>query len=290
MAMKVSFLTCCWRRFDATLHLPVCITLGMITCVVLEVLFIILHEQGPAQDQSKAAHLLLFTFLLLNVLSNAAMFMKTNPSIRGVFLTDNSVGLGWEYCYACQTHVPPRSQHCYNCKVCILRRDHHCVLLGQCLGHANYRYLIGLLIYGWIGLLYATVLNAENFLALLHEGISAHSLFLLLMPWMMLVTGQVSTSAFVSAFVADTCVVGFLFCSGVLALHTALLYRGATCKEWFAGHRRYDLGWRRNVRESLGTRWFLIWLSPWISSPLPGDGINFETRSPSIQQPLKTDL
>ncbi|XP_078516949.1 putative palmitoyltransferase ZDHHC24 isoform X1 [Lissotriton helveticus] len=287
VAMKVSLLTCYWRRFDATLHLPICMTLGMTACVALEVLFIILQDQGPVQE-FRVVHLFLFSVLMLNLLANMVAFMKTNPSIRGVFLTDSSLGKGWEYCYSCQAHVPPRCQHCYNCNVCVLRRDHHCVLLGQCVGHANYPYLLGLLIYGWTGLLYATILNAENFMSILHEGLSAHSLFLLLMPWMMLVTGQVSASAFVFAFVADTCVVGLLFCSAFLILNMALLFKGATCKEWYSGKYLYDMGWKRNVTEFLGMRWFLVLLFPWIHSPLPGDGIHFETRTLPVQQPLKS--
>ncbi|XP_069063734.1 probable palmitoyltransferase ZDHHC24 [Pleurodeles waltl] len=276
------------KRFKATLYLPLCITLGMITFVALEVFLLHVQEQETILDWFRAGHLLLMSFLLLNTFGNVVKFLRTNPSIKGVLLTDCSVGQGWDFCYSCEIHVPPRCQHCYNCNVCILRRDHHCVLLGQCQGHANYRYLMGFLIYCWAGLLYATLFNAENFTNILHEGVSIHSFLLLLMPWLMLVTGQISASTFVFAFVADICVVGLLFCSGFLALQTALLFRGATSKEWYCGQRCYDLGWRHNVREFLGTRWFLIWLSPWIASPLPGDGIHFETRSPPVQQLLKT--
>ncbi|KAG9461108.1 hypothetical protein GDO78_018119, partial [Eleutherodactylus coqui] len=92
--------------------------------------------------------------------------------------------------------------------------------------------------------------------------------------------GQVSGSAFVFAFVADTCVVGFLFCLAFLVLHSFILYRGSTTKEWFNGHSRdYDYGWKKNARTFLGERWYLVWLSPWIQSTLTGDGINFEPRN-----------
>ncbi|XP_069502422.1 probable palmitoyltransferase ZDHHC24 [Ambystoma mexicanum] len=285
----VTMLTCYWKRFDASVHLPVCVTLGMITCVALEVFYLLLQEQGPVEDQFRAVHILLFSILLVNMLANMMEFMRTNPSIKGVFLTDCSVGQGWDYCYFCETHIPPRCHHCFTCNVCVLRRDHHCVLLGRCQGYANYRYLIGLLIYSWIGLLYASILNAGNLMGILHEGISTHSLFLLVMPWLMLLTGQVSVSAFIFVFISDVCLVSFLFCSGFLALHTALLLRGATCKEWFSVHNQYDLGWQGNVKDFLGTRWFLIWLFPWVSSPLPGDGIHFKTRSLPVQQPLKNN-
>ncbi|MEE6521197.1 hypothetical protein FKM82_019291 [Ascaphus truei] len=196
------------------------------------------------------------------------------------------------YCYTCQTHIPPRCHHCYSCNVCVLRRDHHCTLLGQCVGHRNYRYFLCALLHGWMALLLATALNAEIFMDLLQEGFSFHSFFLLLMPWMMLVTGQVTPSAFIFAFVADTCVVGFLFCFAFLALHCALLTRGATTKEWFGGHIMvYDLGWKRNIRDLLGERWYIVWICPWVASRLPGDGINFETSNiPGILASKVSDL
>lgn len=41
----------------------------------------------------------------------------------------------------------------------------------------------------WAGLLYAVVMNAEVFIVILKEGITFHSIMLLLLPWIMLVSG-----------------------------------------------------------------------------------------------------
>lgn len=41
----------------------------------------------------------------------------------------------------------------------------------------------------WSGLLYATLMNAEVFIVILKEGVTVHSVLLLLMPWIMLVSG-----------------------------------------------------------------------------------------------------
>ncbi|XP_053304943.1 probable palmitoyltransferase ZDHHC24 [Spea bombifrons] len=260
---------------DPAVVLPLCVTCMIVCSITLEVLYLIVR--GPGNGHW--ALLMLTSYLLFNVVGNMLKFVRSNPTIRGVFLERDSVGQGWLYCYSCQTHVPPRCHHCYNCNVCVLRRDHHCTLLGQCVGHSNYRYFICSLFHGWLALLLATILNAEIFIELLHEGVSFHSLFLLLMPWMMLVTGQVAPSTFIFAFVADTCVVGLLFCFAFLALHCSLLYHGATTKEWFGGHAcTFDLGWKRNLKSFLGERWYLVWISPWIESRLIGDGLNFETR------------
>lgn len=55
----------------------------------------------------------------------------------------------------------------------------------------------------WSGLLYATLMNAEVFIVILKEGVTVHSILLLLIPWIMLVSGTVwFATARVSYFVA----------------------------------------------------------------------------------------
>ncbi|KAG5263554.1 hypothetical protein AALO_G00266080 [Alosa alosa] len=218
--------------------------------------------------------------MLGNITWNAWLFVNANPSIRGVFLGGEAMGQGWRFCYACETHTPPRCSHCYDCNVCVLRRDHHCVFFGQCVGFRNYRYFFSCLLFMWSGLLYAVVMNAEVFIVILKEGVTFHSIMLLLVPWIMLVSGQVTARAFAFAFIADTCVVGFLLVAGFLFFHVALMLRGQTTREWHSSRRPYSLGIVGNIRECLGTRWYLCWLCPLIPSPLPGDGINFKVTGP----------
>eukprot|EP00079_Xenopus_tropicalis_P023670 XP_012816127.1 PREDICTED: probable palmitoyltransferase ZDHHC24 isoform X2 [Xenopus tropicalis] len=276
------------KSWDPAVVLPVCITPILVSSVALEVVYLILTIPGNGQVML----FVLTSYLLFNVIGNMVRFIQSNPTIKGVFLEHGSMGQGWEYCYSCQTHVPPRCHHCFDCNVCVLRRDHHCTLLGKCVGHSNYRYFFCTLVHGWLALLLATFLNAEIFMEVLHEGFGFHSFFLLLMPWMMLVTGQVTLSAFVFAFVADTCVIGFLFCFAFFTLHSILLCRGSTTKEWFRGSPKedYDLGWKRNFMEYLGERWYLVLLSPWVESRIPGNGINFQTAPNSRKFSKSTDL
>lgn len=94
------------------------------------------------------------------------------------------------YCYQCQSQVPPRSRHCSTCRVCILRRDHHCLLLGRCVGFHNYRPFLGLLLHATGVLLHVSVLLGPALSALLRAHTPLHTAALLLLPWLMLLTGR----------------------------------------------------------------------------------------------------
>lgn len=93
------------------------------------------------------------------------------------------------------------------------------------------------------------------------------------------ITGQVTARAFAFAFIADTCVVGFLLVAAFLFFHVVLMLRGQTTREWYSTRQPYSLGVLANVRECLGKYWYICWLCPLIPSPLPGDGINFKVTS-----------
>ncbi|XP_037318054.1 probable palmitoyltransferase ZDHHC24 [Pungitius pungitius] len=264
--------------------LPVVLNTFLVFSITGEVSYLVLLEAPLEADQQKtvwsawwkAVHLLAQYFMLGNICWNALLFVRTSPSIKGVFLGGEGMGQGWRYCYTCETHTPPRCSHCYDCKVCVLRRDHHCVFFGQCVGFRNYRYFLSCLFFMWSGLLYATLMNAEVFIVILKEGVTMHSVLLMLIPWIMLVSGQVSARAFAFAFIADTCVVGFLLVSAFFFFHLVLMFRGQTTREWYSTRRPYSLGLLGNLRHTLGLRWYLCWLCPLIPSPLPGDGISFQ--------------
>ena len=40
----------------------------------------------------------------------------------------------------------------------------------------------------------------------------------------------------------------------------------------------YDLGFVENLKETFGDNWKIAWVFPLVSSPLPGDGINFKAK------------
>ncbi|KAK1150907.1 putative palmitoyltransferase ZDHHC24 [Acipenser oxyrinchus oxyrinchus] len=283
-----------WSRAESCCQfMPVVINTFLVLAITAEVMYLVVVEapREPGEQHGewsavwKATHIASQLFMLGNIMWNARLFLKRSPSIRGVFLEGAGFGQGWKYCYSCETHIPPRCSHCSDCKACVLRRDHHCVFFGQCVGFQNYRYFLSCLLYMSAGLLYAVVLNSEVFMLVLQEGLTLHSTMLLLMPWIMLLIGQVTPRAFIFAFIADTCVVGCLCVSAFLLFHVTLMLRGQTTREWYSSRRPYSLGWRRNVCECLGQRWYLAWLCPLIPSPLPGDGIHFQVTAPLAETP-----
>nr|XP_060614352.1 probable palmitoyltransferase ZDHHC24 [Anolis sagrei ordinatus] len=272
-----------WRKRA----LPMLAGAALGSALAAEVLaLLLLRRRGRAEERFPFWTLAALLGLLGNALEGARRFVTASPSTRGVMLA--GAGQGWDYCYSCQSHVPPRCGHCFSCNVCILRRDHHCTLLGQCLGYQNYRYFLGLLLHGAILLLCCAVLNADVVWTLLQEKPLAQTVLLLILPWLMLLTGQVNFTAFFFAMVTDACLVGCLFCAGFLLFHGLLVLRGQTTKEWFEGDRKYDIGWRGNLREILGERWHLALFTPFVASPLPGDGITFRTRPPKLEPLPKT--
>ncbi|KAG2469283.1 ZDH24 palmitoyltransferase, partial [Polypterus senegalus] len=231
-----------WSRLEAICRfMPVIVNTVLVVSITGEVMYLVMVEAPLEPEQKerdwaplwKGVHLASQIFMFGNILWNASLFLRTSPSIRGVFLEGSAVGQGWS---------------------CLL--------------------------FMWAGLLYAVVLNVEVFIIILKEGITPHSVLLLLMPWIMLITGQVTARAFAFAFVADTCVVGCLCVSAFLFFHVALMLRGQTTREWYSNQRPYSLGWRRNILECLGERWYVAWLCPLIPSPFPGDGIHFLVTAP----------
>ncbi|XP_075927639.1 putative palmitoyltransferase ZDHHC24 isoform X2 [Petromyzon marinus] len=256
--------------------LPIVLTSTMVAMVFAQGNLLILG-QGAAEEGSweSLPSLLLAWLLLVGVLGNMGLFMWRDPSIKRVFLPSHQ-GQGWRYCYHCESYVPPRSHHCFECHVCVLRRDHHCVFFGRCVGFANLPAFVACLLHLWLGLLYSLVLNAHTLVALVQQGFSVRLLLSLFMPWLMWILGQMDSWDFLSTFVADMSFVGFLFVSGMLAFHMWIVAHGQTSAEWTHGFKRYDLGLQRNLQQTLGDRWYLLWLSPFLPARLPpGDGIHF---------------
>ncbi|KAI2561196.1 zinc finger DHHC-type containing 24 [Homo sapiens] len=178
----------------APAQLPLVLTALWAAAVGLELAYVLVLGPGPPPlgPLARALQLALAAFQLLNLLGNVGLFLRSDPSIRGVMLAGRGLGQGWAYCYQCQSQVPPRSGHCSACRVCILRRDHHCRLLGRCVGFGNYRPFLCLLLHAAGVLLHVSVLLGPALSALLRAHTPLHMAALLLLPWLMLLTAPSS--------------------------------------------------------------------------------------------------
>uniref|UniRef100_G1SD06 Uncharacterized protein n=1 Tax=Oryctolagus cuniculus TaxID=9986 RepID=G1SD06_RABIT len=61
---------------------------------------------GPglrAGTLARALQLALAALQLLNLLGNVGLFLRSDPSIRGVMLAGRGLGQGWAYCHQCQS-------------------------------------------------------------------------------------------------------------------------------------------------------------------------------------------
>ena len=106
-------------------------------------------------------------------------------------------------------------------------------------------------------------------------GFSVKSVFTMVFPLMAWVFGLTETFTFAVAFVSALCVIGGLLLIAFTGYHLINLQSGQSTYERSHNIKDYDLGLAGNLREVFGTRWYLAWMSPWISSPLPSDGITF---------------
>uniref|UniRef100_V5GWZ4 Uncharacterized protein n=2 Tax=Ixodes TaxID=6944 RepID=V5GWZ4_IXORI len=62
----------------------------------------------------------------------------------------------------------------------------------------------------------------------------------------------------------------------MLVVQAQGIWTNQTTYERRHGIVRYHAGLRRNLREALGTSWYLVWLGPWVRSPALGDGLRFD--------------
>ncbi|XP_037957000.1 probable palmitoyltransferase ZDHHC24 isoform X2 [Teleopsis dalmanni] len=223
-------------------------------------------------------------FLLFNILSNMFACMLVDTSIKHAILKPptNAEHLKyWSLCSECETVVPPRSWHCHSCKTCILKRDHHCLFTGYCIGHHNHRYFIYFLIYLVIGSAYTTCYNSVYFWWLHADTYAnASTILKIILPMFMLTFNYSWANFYLLIYVLN--IITFAFSLVLLIYHIPSILKGAVAYERTSP--KYDLGWKQNLEMVLGKRMHLVWISPFIYSPLPHDGIHWET---ILQQSVK---
>lgn len=222
---------------------------------------------------SYLVHLCCATFLLHNIVGNLIYGMFTNSSIRGKFLDSTGKG-NWTVCTVCECKRPPRAWHCDICDICILKRDHHCTFFACCVGYFNHRYFMLFTFYIFISMVYAFYFNVKflaQFITWNHGLVLAKFLF----PLASFVIDFGHESLYVFLVVINVIVgvfTGFLF-----FYHLNNLLKGKIVPETKHNTNdfQYDRGKINNLIEVFGRRWYLTWLSPFVISPLPGNGIEW---------------
>lgn len=272
-----------WRR-----HLPRtsgdCLALAFMVIavhviVLFELLVIVpsLHRDSETPNFDYWSHVLLGFFLYLNVMVSIALSVL-NDTTSGSTILPSILKPGWRFCSACEANAPPRSHHCWMCRACVLKRDHHCLFTGKCVGFTNHRYFINMVGYLCIGALYCNYLNMEFVWEIL-GGLSIKAILTMVMPIIAWAIGLTETYTFTVAFISSTCVFGFLLLGTLLFYHLVNIFNGQTTYERAQGIRDYNCGWKENLRQVFGEKWYIAWASPVIPSNMPGDGIDFPKKA-----------
>ena len=251
--------------------------MGSVHTIILFELFLILpavHEGEPGHYWS---HVLLGLFIYINLMGSIWYSLVTDTT-SGSIILPSVLKPGWRFCSGCEGNAPPRSFHCWMCKCCILKRDHHCVFTGKCVGYSNHRYFINMVGYLCVGALYCNYLNVEYVWEIL-GGLSLTSLFTMFMPIFAWLFGLTETFKFSVAFISSTCVFGFLLLATLLVYHGINILNGQSTHERANGIREYNCGWKENMRQVFGVRWYISWFLPFVDSPLPGNGLEFPKKT-----------
>lgn len=256
-------------------------TLAAITGIFLFEVFIVLPDIVSRHDYSyrwQLCHKINAFLLFINAISCFWKIISSETSSRGVVLP-TIMKPGWRFCSHCECNAPPRSFHCYTCNVCILRRDHHCVFTGNCIGINNHRYYLMLLLNMCIAGFYATYMNWDIAWSILGPDARWWSIFQLIVPYFAWLLGYISFGTTLYASV-------FLLCEAVsitmlilLGYHLRNLFFNQLTHERTYKIFKYNIGWRENFRSVFGNRWKVAWITPWIPSELPGDGLEFPVAS-----------
>lgn len=216
-------------------------------------------------------HFFMGTFILFNLCGNLVAIIMCDTSIKGRVLSAELLP-NWRFCSVCETVAPPRSWHCNTCNVCILKRDHHCMFTSCCIGNENHRFFLVFVFYMFAATVYASYYNISFVWDYLSFG-SWMTIFKLILPLATLFLEWTESQLYV--FFVIIVLLGGAFTGGLLWFHTDLMLKGAVTHERNK-ISKYDSGRDLNIKVVLGEKWYLVWLSPWIESKLPCDGINWD--------------
>ncbi|XP_038210266.1 probable palmitoyltransferase ZDHHC24 [Zerene cesonia] len=218
-------------------------------------------------------HYICATFLLMNILGNMIFGMFTDTSIRGKHL-DSENKDDWTMCAVCECLRPPRAWHCDTCDICILKRDHHCTFFACCVGYYNHRYFMCFTFYIFIAMFYSFYYNIfflSKFLKWNRGLIIGKFVF----PLAAFVIDFGEESIYV--FLVEINFIVGVFTGFLFLYHFNNLIKGKVTPERKSCSKEisYNKGLKLNLIEVFGSKWYFTWISPFINSPLPGNGIEW---------------
>jgi len=207
------------------------------------------------------------------------------PPIKSVLYAPN-------WCELCQHWKPPRSHHCSFCERCVLRMDHHCPITGNCIGMRNHGHFILMYLFAFLGLCYSLgmcliVIVSTDWKK--HAGLGSSSSFTdkmlrqsgfasgltgFVLSLLMKVFNEAGMEVAIQT-VNTVVALGLVLSCGIPALHLVftnqtLLECHFPMKEYVQikpqvycplGPGFYRRNWKLNVKDLLGSRWYLrVWL------------------------------
>ncbi|XP_050299201.1 probable palmitoyltransferase ZDHHC24 [Anthonomus grandis grandis] len=245
---------------------------GIIPVIYYFELWIVLPRFHQPWTWTYLFHFCMGNFILFNLCSNLLAVILTDTSINGKIL---SAEKNWRFCSICETLAPPRSWHCATCNTCILKRDHHCMFTSCCIGHLNHRYFLVFVFYIFIATLYSSIFNIQYLYRYVPFG-SWLSVLKIVFPLATLFLDWTETQLYVAFMIIVF--IGCLFTGALLYYHLNLILKGMVTHERNEVMSVYDHGRLGNLKVALGERWFWVWVSPFLISKLPGDGIKWVTK------------
>ncbi|KAH8382771.1 hypothetical protein KR009_005157 [Drosophila setifemur] len=224
---------------------------------------------------------ILGTWIVYNILGNMWACNKIKSLVRSLPRELLQPRKGeedlWHHCDTCKMMVPPRSWHCEPCNCCILKRDHHCKFTASCIGHNNHRYFL------W----FTFFLSFGTALLLVYNAIYTwnHGKWVFPEPMMLydaLLQDLIKTDEpgnsrkylICAIFYAN--ILSFLLPTFAFGSQVYMIHRNAVC--YAKSDRTYDIGSKHNFEVVLGRRRFWTLLSPTIESPLPHDGVQWQSK------------
>lgn len=222
----------------------------------------------------------LFTFAVTNILSNLCFIYFTDSSIERFQMEfPLQAMLSWKHCERCRRTVPPRAFHCKTCDTCILKRDHHCRITAYCIGHYNHRYFLMFSLYMALSAVFTIFYNGL-YLYMIGELNDLTGLVGFVFPPVTLMSiknGWICASEFYYSLIMFVNLFGVFVSVLLFTYHSYSMITGSVVHERKENVRSYDTGsLLRNIQVVLGNRWYLTWISPFVTSELPCEGFDWQ--------------